>query len=121
LLGIAEANPEDQTGLSQLPGLPPAVARNQGKNLLEVLRQADHDVEDGCIDFSQQSKPEAPDKNAVKQLANIVRDTADELGISPDLLATRRDITALLRGHHNIKPLGGWRKAIIGARLLAAL
>lgn len=121
LLGIAEANPEDQTGLSQLPGLPPAVARNQGKKLLEVLRQANHDVEDGCIDFSQQSKPEAPDKNAVKQLANIVRDTADELGISPDLLATRRDITALLRGHHNIKPLGGWRKAIIGARLLAAL
>lgn len=121
LLGIAEANPGDQTSLSQLSEVPPAVARNQGKTLLDLLRQANHDVEDGCIDFSQQSKPETPDKNAVKQLTNIVSETADELGISPDLLATRRDITALIRGDHDIKPLSGWREAIIGARLVAAL
>ena len=121
LLGIAAANPKDQTRLSQLPDLPPAIVRNQGKTLLEVVRQANHDVAHECIDFSQQSKPETLDKNTLKQLTSIVRDTADELGISPDLLATRRDITALIRGHNDIKLLSGWRHTIIGDRLLEAL
>jgi len=121
LLGIAEANPRDQFKLGQLPGLAPAVVRNQGKKLLEVLQQANHDVVHERIDFSQQSKPETPDKNTLKQLTNIVRHTADELGISPDLLATRRELTALIRGHKNIRLLSGWRNTIIGCKLLEAL
>jgi ribonuclease D len=121
LLGIAEADPRNQTSLSQLPNLPPSIARNQGEALLEALRQANHDVAHENIDFSQQSKPETPDKNALKHLASIVRKTADELEISPDLLATRREITAFIRGQHDIRPLSGWRNAIIGDRLLKAL
>ena len=121
LLGIAEANPKDQTRLSQVPNLPSAIVRKQGKSLLEVVRQANQDVARDCIGFSQQSKPETPDKDTLKQLTSIVRDTADELGISPDLLATRRDIMALIRGHDDIRLLSGWRNAIIGDKLLEAL
>ena len=121
LLAIAEANPEDQSRLSQLPELAPAIARNQGEVLLEVLRQANHAVARESLDFSQQSKPETPDKNTLKQLTSIVRHTADELGIAPDLLATRRDITALMRGRKDIRLLSGWRGDIIGNKLLEAL
>jgi len=121
LLEIAGSDPKDQIGLSQLSGVAPAVVRNQGKVLLQVLQQANHDVAHERIDFSQQSKPEIPNKNKLKQLNGIVQSTAVELGISPDLLATRRDITALIRGNENIRILSGWRSTVIGNRLLDAL
>jgi ribonuclease D len=121
LLAIAESNPKTQANLSQLPGISPGLVRNQGKRLLEVLQQANDDVEHQRIAFSRQSKPDTPDKSTLKQLTSIVQRTADELGISPDLLATRRDIMALIRGKKDIRLLRGWRNAIIGDRLLEAL
>lgn len=118
LLGIAETGPADQRELSRIPDLPAGVARKRGKALLEVLREADGDVAHERIEFRQQSKPRTPDQKALKRLAQVVRDTADELGISSDLLATRRDMTALLRGERDVRQLTGWRKAVIGERLL---
>jgi ribonuclease D len=51
----------------------------------------------------------------------MVSRTADELGISADLLATRRDITSLIRGDKEIRLLSGWRATIIGEKLLEVL
>jgi len=121
LLGIAETDPGSQKSLSQVSHLPAGVVRKQGEALLEVLRQANHDVAHNRIEFSQQPKPRAPDQKALKQLAEVVGSTADELGISAELLATRRDISALLRGHRDVRPLSGWRKAIIGDKLLETI
>jgi ribonuclease D len=121
LLAIAETNPKDQNELGRVSGVAPAVVRNQGKPLISVLQQANSDVADGRIDFSQQSKPDVPDKNTIKKLSTIVSSTADELGISPDLLATRRDITSLIRGDKEIRLLSGWRATIIGEKLLEVL
>jgi ribonuclease D len=46
---------------------------------------------------------------------------AADLGMSPEVLATRRDLTALVRGAREAAPLSGWRRAAIGEPLLAAL
>ena len=46
---------------------------------------------------------------------------AAELGIQPEVLATRRELAALARGERDVPSMGGWRKAIVGERLLAAL
>jgi ribonuclease D len=50
-----------------------------------------------------------------------VRDEAAALGVSPEVLATRRDVEALVfedRGES--AALRGWRRAVIGEKLLAA-
>lgn len=121
LLRIAEADPEDGSSLRQVSDLPAGVARKQGEALLEVLRQANDDVAQSRIEFRQQVKPPTPDQKALKRLAQIVHSTADELGISADLLATRRDLTALMRGQNDTRQLSGWRRDVIGQRLLAAV
>jgi ribonuclease D len=61
-----------------------------------------------------------PDKKKIQKLSGIVRETATELNIAPELLATRRDITGIVNGHDDIRALRGWRRAVIGDKLLAA-
>ena len=44
-----------------------------------------------------------------------------ELGLAPELLATRRDLERLAGGQRDGAPLNGWRRVTIGAELLKAL
>ena len=46
---------------------------------------------------------------------------AAELGIQPEVLATRRELAALARGERDVPSLCGWRREVVGERLLAAL
>ena len=48
-----------------------------------------------------------------------VRAEAARLGISPELLATRRDAEALVLGQADAAILRGWRRGVIGERLMA--
>ena len=51
----------------------------------------------------------------------IVRDEALRLGITPELLATRRDVDLLVNGDADTPVLRGWRRALVGDRLRALL
>jgi ribonuclease D len=46
-----------------------------------------------------------------------VRDEALRLGITPELLATRRDIEVLATGDTDTAVLRGWRGSLVGDRL----
>jgi hypothetical protein len=51
----------------------------------------------------------------------VVQKIAGELAIAPELLATRYEMTAMLRGARDLRPLRGWRRGVVGEALLAAL
>jgi ribonuclease D len=121
LLSVAHADPDDPESLSRVPGLPTGIARNQGSSIIVALCAANESVAAGDIDYCQQSRPGPPDPQTLKRLSKLVKNTAESLDISPELLATRRDLTALMRGTHEIKPLEGWRHDVIGEKLLAAV
>lgn len=121
ILQLAHANPTTTGQLSKIQDLPRTVIRNGGDALIEECRQANADVAAGRIDFSQQAKPTPPDEKALKQLARIVRKVAEELGLAPELLATRKELSSLLRGRRDLRPLSGWREKMIGDRLLKEL
>ncbi len=57
---------------------------------------------------------------AVKRLRAAAQETAEDLGLAPELLARRRDVQALVRQHrdHGTFPpwFGGWRETLLGAR-----
>jgi ribonuclease D len=121
LMALANADPRDENGLSDLQGLPPGVIRKQGRSLLKELSLANEDFSSGRVQLRQASKSEAPNPRILKRLSAIVSAKATELGIVPETLGTRRDLTALMRGERNIKLLTGWRSGIIGAELLGHL
>jgi ribonuclease D len=121
LLAMANANPRDQRGLSDLPGLPPGVIRKQGQTLLGELTRANEEFSSGRMQLKQTSRSDAPDPKTLKRLAAIVGDKATELGVASEILATRRDLTALLTGQRDIRLTTGWRLETIGTKLLEAL
>ena len=62
-----------------------------------------------------------PRADAVRRLAQLTQQTGRELGIAPEILATRRDMERLIAGARDEGPLAGWRRGVIGERLLSAL
>ena len=57
----------------------------------------------------------------VKKLGVLNQAIAADLGLSPEVLATRRDLEQLADGRHDVAVLKGWRRDVIGDRMLAAL
>jgi ribonuclease D len=55
----------------------------------------------------------------VTKLMNLARTTAEELQISPEILATRRDVEQLVFSRRTDRLSSGWRKEVIGDRLIA--
>ena len=58
---------------------------------------------------------------AVRRLSELAQQTARELGLAPEILATRREMERLVCGARDGDVLKGWRRAVIGERLLGAL
>ncbi|GAC1460490.1 MAG: hypothetical protein PVSMB6_20610 [Steroidobacteraceae bacterium] len=57
----------------------------------------------------------------MKKLSTVSQAVASELNLVPEVLATRRDLEQLADGRRDGALLSGWRRAILGERLLAAL
>jgi ribonuclease D len=118
LLELAQRAPDGHEALGRINDLPPAVLRRHGEILLQLLREA-----------SEAEVPEKPawtrlepaeDRLARKLMARV-RELAERHRISAPLLATRRDIEALVRGERNLPLLAGWRRDLAGEELLGLL
>ena len=65
-------------------------------------------------------------KNKLDRLRRVVADRAKQFGISPELLSRRRDLEAIIKSDNQggaMLPdhLLGWREAVVGIPLLAAI
>lgn len=120
LLKIAQINPVRTGDLRGIAEIQPAVVRKQGKNIIETIQRANEDLASGLSDLQQKPVPLPPDRKQIQELSKIVRKTASNLNIVPELLATRRDIVDVANGQDDARPLQGWRLAVIGEKLLAA-
>jgi ribonuclease D len=63
-------------------------------------------------------KPESEQLARVTKLMAHVRLQAEEMKIAPELLATRRDIEQLVFGGNTDAIGSGWRRGVIGERLI---
>jgi ribonuclease D len=71
---------------------------------------------------SQELRPTPAQKALIEQLGKIVDARAAELEISAEILAPRGELKAIVMGNRDTQALrGGWRRAEIGERLIAAL
>jgi ribonuclease D len=56
-----------------------------------------------------------------KRLGRVVDECAEAAGIAASALSPRADLRRLVRGERELPVLDGWRRALVGERLLECL
>jgi len=101
--------------------VPDGLARRQGNRILEALAGGNADFEANPDNFTALETDREADKAMSKKLSGIVRRKAAELDIAAEVLGSKRDIMALMRGEQSCRLLRGWRLETIGRELQAEL
>ena len=65
--------------------------------------------------------PGADEKSLIKKLLGLLSKQAEEYGIAPSVLCSRKEIEQLVDGNREIRVLHGWRFECIGRELLETL
>jgi ribonuclease D len=111
--------PRSVEALAAIPEFPAGVLKHCGAELLECIRAAQ--VPDPRPPINTRMRPDPVKTALVKKLGVLNQTIAAELGLSPEVLATRRDLELLADGRRDIGVLRGWRRDVVGDRMLAAL
>jgi ribonuclease D len=119
LFEIAQARPRTREDLSRLASVPRATADRAGSEILRALSDESGLPGDLIVDDGSRAGPEQ--LRRLKTLQKRLLTIAGELEIQPEVLATRRDLMALVRGERELLILSGWRRTIVGEPLLTAL
>lgn len=116
---IARLRPRSVAALAQAGSLPGGAGSRLAGEILEVVAAARPDPDWVEADTEDRLTPEQ--MALLRRLQDIQQAAAKDLRVTPEVLATRRDLTAIVRGSRNAAPLSGWRRAAVGEALLAAL
>ncbi|HKF97826.1 MAG TPA: ribonuclease D [Steroidobacteraceae bacterium] len=111
--------PRTLAALAEIPQMPPGLIKRRGAQLLECVERAQ--VPEPLPALPGRQRPDPVRAALVKKLSSVSQATARELNLVPEVLATRRDLEQLADGHRDGTLLRGWRRAVLGERLLAAL
>jgi ribonuclease D len=111
--------PRSVDELSQVPELPAGVVKNCAEEILGMIAAAN--VPDPPPPLISRPRPSPEQTALVRKLAALNQAIAQSLGLSPEVLATRRDIEQLAEGGRDVSVLQGWRRAVVGEPMLAAL
>jgi ribonuclease D len=114
---IAERLPGKAEELDSIRTLPAGVARRRGEELLALVTRGREQAQSEPAAFVP-PKPEAQQLALVTKLMNLARARAEELKVSPEILATRRDVEQLVFSRRTDRLSTGWRKDVIGDRLI---
>jgi ribonuclease D len=111
--------PRSIEALATLPEMQESVVRKCGEELLAMVREAG--IAEPPPPLPRRERPDPEILARVKRLSDIAGEVARELDISPEVLATRRELERLAAGRRDVSLLRGWREKTVGEKLLAAL
>jgi ribonuclease D len=111
--------PRSSEALQALPEMQESVVRKCGEELLALVRDAG--ISDPPPPLPRRERPDPAQLALVKRLADIAAEVAKGLEINSEVLATRRELEKLAGGRRDVNLLRGWRKDVVGEKLLAAL
>jgi ribonuclease D len=118
LVALAQRAPDGHEALGRISDLPPAVLKRHGATLLQLLQEAGDSEAPLKPDWTRLEP--AQDRLARKLMARL-RELAEQHRISAPLLATRKDVEALVLGRRDLPLLQGWRRELAGETLLGML
>ncbi len=111
--------PRTLEALAALPQMQPGFIKHSGQEILQLILDAR--LPEALPRLNTRPQPDPVKAALVKKLGAVNQAVAAELVLSAEILATRKDLEQLAEGRQDIPVLRGWRRAIIGDRLLAAL
>jgi len=111
LARIANARPTSVSALRRIPEMPPRLAQRHGDEIIAALGARGSSEHLAAIERA--GAAERPDRDALKALQAKVKARAEALGIEAEVLASRRDLLALLRGAPPAHLRSGWRAAVL--------
>ena len=114
---IAERLPEKRQQLDSIRTLSANFLRKRSDEILELVAQGKRNGGAEAPATAQQ-RPESQQLARVASLMATVRAEAERHTIAPELLATRRDAEQLVFSGRTGHLLEGWRREIIGERLV---
>ncbi len=116
---IVASVPRDPAALAAIADIPEGVVQRSGAELLDLVRNAQ--IPEPPPPLPRRERPDPALAAAVKRLAELTRQAAGETGISAEVLAPRRELERLAAGDLAVGVLCGWRRAVVGGRLLESL
>jgi ribonuclease D len=120
MVDVARRMPARVDALRRIRGLEGATVERLGQEILEeVGRARTLPAEHWPSDRRPARRPSAAQEAITDMLSAALRMLADEQGISPGAVATRADLEQLATGERDTPLLQGWRRAVVGERLLA--
>ena len=118
LIEIARAAPADVDQLARVPQVTASIVQTHGEEIIEVV-----DAIRGRAAERLWPAPVAPtpaDQDLARRMLARIKIVANEQGINPAVIASRRTVFALIGSRSG--PLAyGWRRALIGEELLGLL
>ena len=115
LLEIASRLPTKPDELARIDGLPGGLVRRSGARILEAIAAAVAADER----YAPPGRPDEAQKALLKSMQAEVARCGRELGIAPEAIASKRDLSAvIIDGDRNSRLLTGWRRELIGEDLL---
>jgi ribonuclease D len=111
--------PRTEAALEAIPDMPPGLAKRRGAELLACITDAE--IPEPAPAPPARARPDPLKSALVKKLSGITQAVATELAVASEVLATRRDLEQLADGARDGAVLRGWRRPLLGERLLAAL
>ncbi len=118
LLDIASKLPESTGQLARIEGLTPKLASRIGKKLLKAVADSAKDNND----YRPPRPPNETQKALLKEMQSEVSRCAADLGIAAETIAPKRELSAvIIAGIRDSRLFSGWRRDVIGAKLLELL
>jgi len=118
LIDLAVERPTNAEELQQIDGLAPGLIRRAGRDILATIRKAETDSND----YRPPRAPDEGQKSLLKRMQNQVAECAADLGLAAETVASKRDLAAIIiGGNRDSRVLAGWRRELIGERLLKLL
>lgn len=118
LVLIARSRPRDLASLRELRGSPRGISDSQAQRILEaVKRGVELPREEWPVLPSRMQPLDASEEVVVDACMAMLRELSRRESISPEVVASRKDVIAFMRGEKGASLGRGWRAKVAGAEL----
>lgn len=118
LLEVATVMPDTVDALSKIDGMPAGLLRRSGNAILEAVSTSETDD----TNYRPPGAPNEGQKALLKSTQKHVAECAADMGLAAETVASKRDLSAIIiGGQRESKVLNGWRRDIVGEKLLEFL
>lgn len=122
LVDMAYRMPSTLDELASIDDMPAKVVKRAGESILTAIANRNANKSEDYSDYRPPSAPDNAQKLLLKQMQQVVAECATDLDIAAETIASKKELSAvILGGNRNSRVFDGWRRELIGDRLVSLL